>query len=283
MTTPAPGSVTSGSFGGVPFPPEVVARVIDLLVTGAPFGASMTRYPTNRGSVAWPTAKPTGYAWRAELAALPVVDLDDDAYVVAVAKIGAVLDLSNESIADPTFNIGNAVGDLLRDSLSRELDLGLLNGSGPPEPRGVIAAAAEVSADDLLDAVATARGQIADAGGAPSTLALSGAALAAADTSRDSNGQLVYPLGFASAVGLTAVVVPELATPLVYDASRCYLVVREDVAVEASRDFHFANDATSIRVRARVAAAIPAPGKSIRKLDVGGARTARAAKPAGKN
>jgi HK97 family phage major capsid protein len=268
MTTPAQTNVTSGSFGGVPFPPDVIARVIDLLVTGAPFGASLTRQPTNRGSVAYPTARPTGYAWRAELQPLPVVNLDDDAYVVGVAKIGAVLDLSNESIQDPTFNIGNAVGDLLRDSLSRSLDLGLLNGGGPPEPVGVIGAAAEVTGGDLLAAVAAARGAIADAGGAPTTIALSGTALAEADTERDSNGQLVYPMGFASAAGLSAVVVPELATPLVYDKTRCYLVVRSDVDVEASRDWHFNLDATSIRVKARVAAAIPAPAKSIRKLRI---------------
>ena len=94
--------------------------------------------------------------------------------------------------------------------------------------------------------------------------------------SRDSNGQLVYPNGFARAVGLNPVVVPQLATPLVYDKSRCFLVVRNDVAVDMSRDWHFNLDAISLRVKGRFAAAIPDPNKAIRKLAIDGARAATA-------
>ena len=96
MTHSAPGSgVHTGSFQGYPFPPDVVARIINLLVGGAPFGDSLTRQPTNRSSVAWPTAKPTGFAWLDELQPFPTVGLGDDAYVVAVAKIGGIVDVSN--------------------------------------------------------------------------------------------------------------------------------------------------------------------------------------------
>jgi HK97 family phage major capsid protein len=282
MTTPAPSSVDTGSFGGYPYPPDVVARIINLLIDSAPFAASLTRQPTNRASVAWPTAKPSGFAWLDELQPFPTVTLADDAYVVAVAKIGGIIDLSNESVADPSFNVTTAMTGLLRDSLSRDLDLGLLNGGGPPEPVGVIGVAANVTGADLLEAVAKARGQIADAGGSPTTIALSGTALADADTSRDANGQLVYPSGFAAAAGLDAVVVPGLGTPLVYDRARCYVVRRDsdDATVEISRDWHFHLDATSVRVKARVAAAIPDPGKAIRKLEITepGARAARGGK-----
>jgi hypothetical protein len=88
----------------------------------------------------------------------------------------------------------------------------------------------------------------------------------------DDVGQLVFPLGMAAALGLTAVPVPALATPLVYDRARCYLVIRNDVAVEYSRDFHFDRDATTMRIKGRFAAAIPAPGKSIRKLTISAAQ-----------
>jgi HK97 family phage major capsid protein len=279
MTTPtaAPGQgVHTGSFGGYPFPADVVDQVMNLLLGGAPFGDSLTRQPTGRSSIAWPTAKPTGFAWLEELSPFPTIGLDDDAYVVAVAKIGGIVDVSNESVSDTAINLTAGLATVLQDSLSRDLDLGLLNGGGPPEPVGVIGVAPEVTGTDLLAAVALARGQIADAGGSPSTIALSGTALANADTERDANGQLVYPNGFAAAAGLTAVVVPGLATPLVYAADRCYLAVRDDAAVELSRDFHFHLDATSIRVKARVAVAIPDVPKSIRKLkiDDGTARTA---------
>jgi HK97 family phage major capsid protein len=282
MTTPAaaPGAgVHTGSFQGYPFPPDVQAEIINLLVGGAPFSSSLTRQPTIRSSVAWPTAKPTGYAWLDELQPFPTVGLDDDAYVCAVCKIGGIVDVSNESVTDNSVNLTNNLSLVLRDSLSRDLDLGILNGGGPPAPVGVIGVAPEANGADLLAAAATARGSIADAGGTASHFAISGANLAAADTAKDSNGQLVYPAGFAAAIGLTAVTVPELATTLVFDASRCYLAVRNDVAVDMSRDWHFHLDATSIRVKARVAAAIPDPPKSIRKLVIGdGARAAAGGK-----
>ena len=97
MTTPtaAPGpGVHTGSFGGYPFPAEVVARIINLLISGAVFAPSLTRQGTVRSTVAWPTAKPTGWAWLEELQPFPTIDVDDDAYVVAVAKLGGIVDLS---------------------------------------------------------------------------------------------------------------------------------------------------------------------------------------------
>lgn len=157
---------------------------------------------------------------------------------------------------------------MLRDSLSRQLDDGLLNGSGPPEPQGVIAAAAEVGGADFLEAVLTARGSIADAGGTATTLAASGAMLAAADNTRDDSGALLFPNGFAAVAGLTPVTVPDLSPPLVYDRTRLYLVVRDDSSVEMSRDFRFDFDATTFRVKARVACACPDPNKGIRQLSV---------------
>jgi HK97 family phage major capsid protein len=269
MTTPA--GVTTGSFAGAPFPPEVVAQIINLLVGGAPFADSLTRQPTMRSSIAWPTASPTGYAWLNELDPFPTIGLGDDAYVVAIAKIGGIVDVSNESITDSSINISNSLAQVLQDSLSRDLDLGLLNGSGPPEPVGVIGVAPSATGADLLAQVTAAKGAIGDAGGTPSALAISATALAAEDAKQGTAG-LMYPNGFAAAMQLTPVVVPALATPLVFDQSRCFLAVRNDATVEFSRDWHFDRDATSVRVKARVTAAIPAPAKSIRKLGTAGRR-----------
>ena len=138
---------------------------------------------------------------------------------------------------------------------------------------------------DLLEAVLTARGAIADAGGRATTLAASGAVLAAADGARDSQGALMFPGGFAAVTGLTPVSVPELDPPLVFDRSRLYLILRDDSSVEMSRDFRFEFDATTYRVRARMACACPDPNKGIRKLAVGDDSTRRAAKarPAAKS
>ena len=273
MTTPtaAPGpGVHTGSFGGYPFPAEVVSRIIDLLISGAVFAPSLTRQGTVRSTVAWPTAKPTGWAWLEELQPFPTIDVADDAYVVAVAKLGGIVDLSNEGFTDSSINMSAQLGDLLRDSLSRDLDIGLLTGGGPPAPVGVVGVAPEVEAADLHQAVTTARGQIGDQGGTANTLAALPSVLAAADAQRSEGdtGVLVYPNGFAASLGLRAVGVPGITAPLVYDSRRTFLVVRDDATVDASRDWHFDRDAYSIRVKARIAAAIPDVPKAIRKLKV---------------
>ncbi len=283
--TMPPAPIDTGSFQGVPFPADVQARIINLLIDSAPFAASLTRQPTNRSSVAWPTAKPSNAAWLAEMQPFPEANMGDDAYVVGVAKLGQVLDMSNESVGDSSINLSEELARLLRDGVSRDLDLGLLLGRGAAsnEPIGVVGVAAEAAGEDLLTAVTVARGQIGDAGGAADTIAWSATGLAEADAARDSNGQLVYPNGFARAVGLTAVVVPQLATPLVYAKSRTFLVVRNDVAVDMSRDWHFNLDAISLRVKGRFAAAIPDPNKAIRKLAIGDGSRRAAATHAGRS
>lgn len=270
MTVSTLTGVSTESFQGAPWPPEVANQVVNLLVAGGPFANSLTRYPTVRNAVAWPTASPSGWAWRGELQELPTLNVADDAYIVAVAKLAAIVDLSNESIEDASVDLNALLGAVFIDSLSRDLDLGLLNGSGPPEPVGVIGAAPETSGTGLFNAAMTARGEIADSGGAPDTLAISGTALAAADGTVDSEGHLVYPSGIAAALGVTAVVVPELDQPLLYDSGRAFLVIRDDPTVETSSDFHFSYDATSMRIKVRAAAAIPNVTATIRKLNIGG-------------
>jgi HK97 family phage major capsid protein len=268
MTMPSPPAVSSGDFGGILVPRDLQARIINLLIEQAAFANSITRLPTSAGEVAFPVAAPSGAAWVGELARIPLMSLNDRAEIVAVAKLAGLLDVSNEMVSDSAINITAQFTTLLRDSLSKQLDDGLLNGGGPPEPKGVIDAAAEVEGPDLLAAVLAARGAIADAGGSPTTVAASGATLAAADNQRDNNGALMYPNGFAAAAGLIPVTVPELATPLVYDRNRLYLIVRDDASVEVSDSFRFDFDARTFRVRARMAAACPAPDKSIRRLSI---------------
>jgi HK97 family phage major capsid protein len=268
MTTPAAPPVTTGSWGGHPFPVDMQAAIIDLLISGAPFADSLTRQNTGRSSIAWPLISPTNASWLREMEPFPLVDLGDEPYVISVAKLGNLLDLSNEAIDDASINLTNSLGTALADSLSRDLDLGLLHGEGAPAPIGVVGVAAGTAGASLFAAAMTARGELADAGGAASHLAASGAALAAADAAADVNGQLIYPNGMAGALGLTAVTVPGLTPPLVYDSSRVFLVVRDDVQVEYSRDYHFDRDATTMRIKGRFAVAAPAPGKSLRKLTV---------------
>jgi hypothetical protein len=77
--------------------------------------------------------------------------------------------------------------------------------------------------------------------------------------------------GFAAAVGLTQVVVPELDSVLVNDSTRTFLVLSgSESEVAVSTDYRFNFDATSIRIKVRAAIGIPAPAKAIRKLTLGG-------------
>jgi HK97 family phage major capsid protein len=283
MSMPSPPAISTRSFGGAPYPPEIVARIIDMLISGAPFAASLTRQPTSRASVVWPTVGPTGWSWLNELDKFPTVDVGDDKYEAIPRKLGGLVDLSNESVGDAAINLVGQLADRLRDSLSRDMDLGLLTGGAPPKPPGVLNTAPEAAGADLLSAVAVARGAIGDAGGAADKIALSATMLAEADTARTDTGFLLYANGFAAAAQLTPVVVPGLGSdfgaPLVFDSTRCYTVVRDDPRVDWSTDFRFDYDVMTIRIKARVTAAIPNPAASIRQLAIGDeARTAPAAK-----
>jgi hypothetical protein len=252
--------------------PADVAAIVNLLVGGSPFANTLTRYPTARHEVAFPTASPDRPGWTAEGSPLPVIGLHDGADVVATAKIGEIVLLSNESVQDTSVNLTQQVGDLLRDSASAELDHGLLYGAGAPEPVGVVATAPAVDGTDLAAAITGAIGQIGNSGGVATHLAAKPSVLANARNVRATgSGQLMFPDGIGAAFGLTEAGVPELADALVYDKTRAYLIVRNDFAVELSRDYAFNADSVAVRVRGRFAVGIPAIQKTIRKVTVAGA------------
>jgi len=278
MTTPAP-PVTTGSFQGT-LHPQDVARVLNLLTSGAPFsGTALTPYPTNRHEVAFPTAKPDRPAWLGEMDPIPVIGLGDDADIVAVAKLASIVLLSNEGFSDASVNMTQQLGELIRDSASIELDRGVLYGTDSPEPRGVVAAAPPAAGEDLAAALTNAVGSIGDAGGVASHLCARPSVLAAQRNVRDENGQRLFPDGLGAAFGLTEVGCPELAAAdvLVVNRSRTWLVVRNDFLVDTSRDAFFDRDALAIRMRGRFAVAAPDLPKALRKLSVTGPAGAQAA------
>jgi hypothetical protein len=274
--------VTTGSFRGVLWPPDVVAQIINLLVGGAPFADSLSRYPTIRSEVAFPVASPDKPAWTSEGQALPTIGLHDDADVVAVAKLGEIVLLSNESVNDASVNLTAQVGSLLADAAGPELDRGLLYGAGAPEPVGVVANAPAVDGTDLAAALTSGLGQIGDSGGTATHIAAKPSVLAHQRNVRAApNGQLLFPNGIGAAFGVTEVGVPSLNDTLLYDASRAWLILRNDFEVALSLDYAFASDSTAIRMRGRFAVGIPAISKTIRKLTVGGvAPTAAEDRPA---
>jgi HK97 family phage major capsid protein len=277
MTTPS--GVTTADFRSTLTPAQVWA-VLNTLITQAPFAASLTRAQSRTGRMAFPTAAPSGFSWLNELEPLPVIDLGADADIVVAAKIAGIILVSNELVADSTVSITGVVGTLLRDSLSRDMDQGLLFGEGAPEPDGIVAAAPAVAGADLLTAALTAAAEITDAGGTANTIALSGATFAAEAGRTDDNGALVHPGGsMADVAGLRPVLLPGLGDTLIYDSSRVFLVLGQDSTAELSSDFAFDRDAVAMRVKARANVAAPDQAKAIRKLTVAGT-TGSAAKVA---
>lgn len=269
MTTPP---VTTGSWQGVLAPPDV-ANLINMLVGGSPFAASLTKYPTVRAEVAFPTAAPDRPAWVGEAGTIPTVGLHDAADIVAVKKLAELLKMSNESISDTSVNLTAQVAALLKDSSGPELDRGLLYGSLPTEPKGVVPNVTAVDGTDLSSAITAAIGAIADAGGSPSHIAAKPSILAEQrNVKATGSGQFLYPLGIGAQFGLTEVGVPELNDCLVYDSSRLYLIARTtDFAVDMSQDYFFDSDSAAIRVKGRFAVGMPVPLKTARTVTVAGA------------
>ena len=273
MTTPSPPGIHTGSWAGTLTPAQVWA-LINALVVGAPFANSLTRATTSTGKLAFPSVAPSGYSWLEELQEVPSLVLNDKALIVAVCKVAGLLPLSSEMRADAAVNITTWVTGALADSLSRDLDLGLLRGTGSPQPDGIIAQADEVSGPTLIAAAGAAIAAIGEAGGQASTVALSPTDYAAELTAADTTGRLLHPDGLTDLAGLSIVQVPGLDPPLVYDASRTFLVLGQDSNVTPHDDPH--HDAILLLVKARANVGVPVKDQAIRKLDVGDDARARA-------
>src|SRR5215471_13334802 len=201
--------VTTASFGQVLAPPDVAA-MINLLIGGAPFADSLTRYPTIRAEVAFPTASPDKPVWTVEAAALPQIGLGDAAAIVAVKKLGEILKLSNESLTDTSVNLTAQVGNMLKDAAGPELDRGLLYGTLAAEPHGVVPASAAADGTTLDAAITTDIGAIGDAGGTANCLAAKPSLLAKWRNLRDTQTRMLYPDGIGAAFGLTEVACTQL-------------------------------------------------------------------------
>ena len=272
MTTPS--GITTGSFGGTLTPAQVWA-LLNALVSGAPFAASLTRAETSTGRMAFPSVAPSGFAWLEELQQVPSLLLNDQTLIVSTCKVAGLLPVSAEMVADSAVNITTWVTGALADSLSRDLDLGLLHGTGSPQPDGIIAQADAVTGPTLTAAAGAAIAAIGEAGGTANTIALSPTAYAAELTAADTTGRLLHPDGLADLAGLNIVQVPGLDPSLVYDASRTFLVLGQDSNVTPHDDPQ--HDAMLLLVKARANVGVPVKDQAIRKLTVAAPDQAQAA------
>jgi hypothetical protein len=188
--------------------------------------------------------------------------------------------LTNEQIEDGEFRALAEVSRVVQGAFSRDLDDALISGDGSDAtPTGVLNIADEVSGPTLIAAIAV--GEIGEAGGSPSYIALSPMTAAIESVTPDEFGNVLWT-SLLEALSVTPVLIPALPQPFVYDPSQMYLLTSRDWQVDTSREYApaYRNDATALRVSGRFNLAVPTPGRSVRKLNVGGAGGTEAASTA---
>jgi HK97 family phage major capsid protein len=264
--------ILSTDFDGVACPPDVQALVVNLLLGGAPFARSLTPLVTASGSVSWPQASPTNGNWVGEGQPLPAIDLAPAAYTVQAKKVAGTFSTSNESVADGSFDVAGAVGQVVADSLGPVLDSGVLSGDGTgANPAGALGAAPAVADGSLWSQAFAAQGALGDAGGTATHIGLKPSTLATEAARVDANDRPLYPDGLTTIGGMALVPVPMLdaGQVLVYDATTMRLIVRNDFAFEVSDLPEFKADLTTARVKGRFAVSWPSgPEKSMRKFAI---------------
>jgi HK97 family phage major capsid protein len=266
---PAPPGITQPPWSTM-FPAQVVA-VISAIVGGANFARSLSALPTNRTSVSFPQLDPEDPEWVAELGVIPTLNADQSEHEVAVSKLAGSILVSLESIDDTDFPAVQQTEQILQDTFSAKLDRDFIGGAGPhPTPTGILAVAAEVAGADWLAAAVRAKADIATAGGTPSHIALSPAVIGDLEGTRDDIGHQLYPDASTVFAGLETVSAVAATQPVVYDASRLWMVIRRDFEVNMSDQVSEAWNryARSVRVVGRFALAAPLPSRSVRKLAV---------------
>jgi HK97 family phage major capsid protein len=282
MTAPPP-AFTSTSFDSVHVSPQVVAQIVATIITGSPVCNSLSRLNTLRGAVAFPrVTELDDPEWVDEMGLIPLLGSETDAYLRAAHKLAGTVLISLESIEDSDFPVTQQTEQVLRDSFSAKLDRDIVNGSGQdPIPEGLESVAAAVAGDDLWAATTAAKAEINGMGGSASHIALSPAAIGAEEGRRDEEGRPLWPDGLSTFAGLAVISAPAVTgQPLVYDSGRLWLVVRRDFSADLSREYAPAFDryAAALRLVGRFNVACPDPGRSLRKLNVGGTSGASAAK-----
>lgn len=269
----ASGILTRSDFGGSIFPSDVTRSIIAAGLSGAPFFDTLSRRITTRREVVFGTAAPSGFAWTGELADLPDLDAGSDSVIVAPAKIGGLLLMSNESLRDSEVNITAELGRVIADSLAPAVDAGVLYGEAlnTAAPDGVVAGLDTVDDVTLRAAVIKAAGEMLAAGGAPNVAFVSPALWAAEAARREATSAgsgVLDDIG----IPLSTVVVPSLlaADALLVDTRQSFGIVSTDAEIRLSQDSDTAmrKDGVLLRITSRVNAVIPVPDKAGRHVTV---------------
>lgn len=266
--------VTTQSFDGLVVPDEITTPILNTGLTGAPVFSTFTRRTTDSHAVVFPAAEPNGFSWVAQLGAIPDIDPHDSAVVVSPAKLGGLLLLSNESIADSAYPLTDEIGRLIKESMAPKADRDILYGDSgnPAAPPALLDSLDTATGPTLRAAVVDAAAAIMSNGGTPTNVILSPALWAAEMERREDTPHVTGPLLADLGLNLTVSVAATLHNDdaLVIDKAGCFGIIRKDYSIEVSRETTQAwtHDGLSLRVLARLAAAIPSPAKHARAVAV---------------
>jgi HK97 family phage major capsid protein len=266
-------TLSTESWLGRPFPPQVSADLGLAVVGAAPFAGSLPVMPLAGGSMAFPLVSPDGADWTAELAQLPDIDPHDHLYEIASAKLAGIVLVSNEAVRDAASGIYTGLQAVLANAFAPQLDKGLLYGGTAPAPKGLFQHAdlTTVTAASWREAAITAAAELAGQGAGPLKLYASPTDLGEVYAQLDAEGRPLY-LGWGSPIGgLEVVPVAELqpGDALVAAPARLWRVESSaGFEVSSSREFAFDRDATALRVVGRFAIAAPALARAARRLAI---------------
>jgi HK97 family phage major capsid protein len=266
--------ILTSSFNGTLCPPELQTAVSLAVLAGNPFSANLTIRPISRSEATFPILGPTGMDWVAEGAALPEMDLGDDAYVSRPAKLAGIFDISSESWSDNETDLGGMLSEGVAQASLAKLDAGLVAGTGvAPQPLGILelAPAASVTAGSTTRSGAfVAAGELAGQGAIPGVIFLNPADYFAEAGREDSNGNPIYPAGLTELAGCRIVPAPHVpaGTGLVIDPGKVFLIQRDTLAIQVDPSAGFRTDTVACRVRGRFSVAVPVPARAVRQYEL---------------
>jgi len=201
-------------------------------------------------------------AWVAELAELPTDAGSADTIELLPKKLGDVIAVSNEAIADSAVNELDSVGASLVRGLANQLDARAFSTAAATAiaPAGLRAVALPTSSspDISIEALIRAVGSIEALGGVPDVAFVNPAdmtELRLAGTSSAYNGAMsIEGPGLASVAGARLISTNGLpaGVAMVAEARFVLVGVRQDAEVAFSSDHAFSRDAVSARVVARL-------------------------------
>lgn len=206
-------------------------------------------------------------AWVDELEEIPSDAPEADVITLIPKKLGNVVTLSNESIADAPVSELDAVGNALARSVAVAIDARVFSAAAATSkaPAGLLPSMTAAVAPISFDAITRAVGAVESVGGVATALFIHPTDLTElrlVKTGSGSNAPVLQPdLAAAGAEQINgARIIPTPALPagtaVVGDARQLVIGVRQDVAVAFSPHARFSADAVVARVTARAAWAV---------------------------